>query len=423
VALAAARRTISRTDDRRVTFGGVAIAVALLALALTSVLLPAADRRGLWLPLHLGLAGGAGTAVAAVLPFFTAALAVARPVSPVLRVAAVGLIAGGAVAVSIGVVAVATPLAVGGGLAYLAGLGAVAAAAFGPLRGALGPRRRLVEGAYAVAIVQVVAGVGIATAMVAGATPVLERWALLKPAHGWLNVFGFLSLIVAATLLHLAPTVAGTRIRPRRSAVVAVVGLGAGATLVALGFTLGFDALARAGAAVEVTGAVGLVTHALGVQRERGRWTTDPAWHRLTSWSLLAAPVWLLVAVAVAAGRVLWLGADPAAWSLDAIAAPLAIGWLGQVLIGSWSHLLPAIGPGDIATHARQRVILGRAATPRLTALNAGVVAIVVGIGTGATALVVIGLALALGAIGVGVVLFGLAATRAPARTPAVRPA
>ena len=37
--------------------------------------------------------GAAGTAVAAVLPFFSAAIAVARPVSPVVRVAGIGFIA------------------------------------------------------------------------------------------------------------------------------------------------------------------------------------------------------------------------------------------------------------------------------------------------------------------------------------------
>ena len=49
----------------------------------------------------------------------------------------------------------------------------------------------------------------LSTAFVAGITPIVERWALLKPAHAWLNVIGFLSLVVAATLIHLAPTVVG----------------------------------------------------------------------------------------------------------------------------------------------------------------------------------------------------------------------
>ena len=49
---------------------------------------------------------------------------------------------------------------------------------------------------------------------------------------------------------------------------------------------------------------------------------------------LLAAPIWLLVATAIGGGRLIWLGADPAAWSLGDVAAPLALGWVVQVLVG-----------------------------------------------------------------------------------------
>ena len=408
----AARRSISRAADRQVTFAGVVLAGLFVGLALAALGLPDSGRRGLWLPLHLGLAGGAGTAIASVLPFFTAALAVARPAHPALRVSAVGLVAGGALAASVGVVWGPTWLALSGAIAYLAGLLAVAAAAFLPLRGALGPRRRLVEAAYVAAIAQVVVGVAIVTAMVAGIEPVLERWAGLKPAHAWLNVFGFLSVIVAATLLHLAPTIGGTRIRPRASARVAIVGLAAGAPLIALGMAAGSDVVARAGAVVEIVGAAALVVHALAVRRDRGRWTTDAAWHRLTGWSVVAAPAWLLVAVFIAAGRVLWLGSAPSAWAIELVVAPLVLGWLAQVLIGSWTHLVPAIGPGDQLAHARQRTVLAHAATPRLAALNGGVAALVAGSALGVPALQVGGAALAVPAVVLAVVLLGSALAR-----------
>ena len=115
------------------------------------------------------------------------------------------------------------------------------------------------------------------------------------------------------------------------------------------------------------------------IWHDRGRWTTDPGWHRLASWSLLAAPAWFLVAVTLASGRILWFGAAPDAWSLGAIAAPLAIGWVVQVLIGAWSHLLPSIGPGDMAGHAEQRIRLGRAAVGRVIGLNLGIVLVTLG--------------------------------------------
>ena len=406
------RRSVSRAADRRITLAGIVISAGFVGAAVAAMALPESVRRGLWLPVHFALAGAAGTAIASVLPFFITALSVAPPMGRIVRGGAIALIAGGALAASVGVAGSVQPVALAGALSYLAGLGAVSVAAFWPLRNSPRPRRRLVLAAYGAAIVQVAVGVAIIGMMLAGFSPVVERWGLLKPAHAWLNVFGFLSVVVAATLVHLAPTVAGSRIVPRRSAFVALGGLVAGAPLVALGFALSDDRVARLGALVELVGASGLVAHALVVRRDRGRWTTDPGWHRLTSWSLLAAPAWLLVAVATAAGRILWLGAVPEAWSLGSIAAPLAVGWVIQVLIGAWSQLVPAIGPGDMAAHARQRTGLGRAAAGRLVGLNLGVALVTLGGVVGWMPAIMTGVVL-----GGGVILASLAMVVDAART------
>jgi nitrite reductase (NO-forming) len=384
--------------DRRITLAGLLLSVCFLAVAVAAALLPESVRRGVWLPVHLALAGAAGTAIASLLPFFVAALSVAPPMNGIVRGGAIGLVAGGAAAASLGVSGGIVPLAVAGGLSYLAGLAGVAVAAFWPLRASRGSRRPLVVATYGAAIAQVAVGVGLVVAMLAGVPPVVQGWALLKPAHAWLNVFGFLSLVIAATLIHLAPTVAGTRIAPRRSAVVALAGLAIGAPLVALGLALGDDRVARIGALAELLGAIALMAHALAIWHDRGRWTTDPGWHRLTSWSLSAAPAWFLVAVTLASGRILWFGGVPAAWSLGDIAAPLAVGWVVQVLIGAWSHLLPSIGPGDMTTHADQRARLGRLATGRVIALNLGVALVTVGVLLAWTGAAVIGLIVSGGA-------------------------
>jgi len=393
------RRSASRSADRRITVIGLVVSAGFLTAAMAGTALPEPVRHGLWLPVHLGLAGAAGTAVASVLPFFVVALSVVTPMGRFVRGGAIALIAGGALAASLGVAGGVPPLALAGAVSYLAGLVAVSIAAFWPLRHTDGPRRRVVLVAYGAAIAQVAVGVGIVGTMLAGYPPVVERWGLLKPAHAWLNVFGFLSVIIAATLVHLAPTVVGSRIMPRRSALVGLTGLVAGAPLIALGLALGDDRVARIGALIELLGSFGLMAHALAVQRDRGHWTTDPGWHRLTSWSLLAAPAWLLVAVALAAGRVLAFGAVPAAWSLESIAAPLAVGWVVQVLVGAWSQLLPAIGPGDMLAHARQRTILGRAAARRLIALNVGVALVMLGGAIAWTVPIATGLVLGGGAI------------------------
>ena len=369
----ARRPTIRRGDDRAVTSAGVLLAAGLLGLAAVSA--ARATLGGtIWLPLHIALAGAAGTAIAAVLPFFTTALGQVAPASPLVRAGAFGSIAAGSLIAGIGMTAGQSGLAAVGGATYIGGLLATAAAAFLPLRSALGFRPRLVDLAYLVAIGEVAIGVALATAMLAGWSPVAGAWGALKPAHAWLNVFGFVSVVIAASLVHLAPTVAGARIRPRLGASISLVGLMLGAPLVALGFATGWDLLARAGAVVEVAGGVALVVHGAAVQRDRGRWTSDRGWHLFAGLSLVTAPGWLLVTLAIAAGRVVWLGPTAEAWDVRLLAVPLVAGWIGQVLVGAWTHLVPAIGPGDQARHALQRRWLGRAAPARWLLWNGGVI-------------------------------------------------
>ena len=267
--------SIARGGDRRVTASGVIVAAAFVAVAVGSLALPAGLRRGIWLPLHLALAGAAGTAIAAVLPFFTAALLAAQPADRRVRVGAIVAVAAGALAVSAGVVSSWTPVAVLGGVGYVAGITVLAVAAFAPFRRSLARRRPIVEIAHAAALGQLAVGALLATALLAGWAPVAERWLELKPAHGWLNLFGFVTAVVAATLIHLGPTVAGTRIRPRSSGRLAISGLATGPAVIALGYATRIDELARIGAVAVIAGGLGLAIHGVVVHRDGGTWTTD----------------------------------------------------------------------------------------------------------------------------------------------------
>ena len=62
---------------------------------------------------------------------------------------------------------------------------------------------------------------------------------------------------------------------------------------------------------------------------------------------------WFLAGMVVMAGRVLWLGADPLAWSIGSVGHPVR-DRLGprRSCVGAWSHLIPALGPGDPAARA-----------------------------------------------------------------------
>ena len=390
-ALPTVRPRIDRDADRRITGLSIGLGALFVGAGLLAATIGALSGGSAWMPLHLVLAGAAGTVIAGVLPFFTAALAVAPPADARARLAAVGCIVVGAIVVIAAIRGGSSVLGAVGGSVYLVGLALVAVVASRPLRRALGPRRRAIERAYIGALGMIVGGVLLATAMLAGWDPVVERWSMLKPAHVWLNLVGSLSLIVLATLTHLAPTIEGTRIRPRAASRLALVGIGAGAGGVALGYALGSDALARVGAGFALIGAVAVPLHALAVRSTDSPWTTDAGWHRFTAWSLRVASAWFVVGMAVMAGRVLWLGADPGAWSLPLAGIPLVIGWVLQVMVGSWSHLIPALGPGDPVARAVRRDLLGRAAAARLAAFNAGVLLAWIGIAAGLPALTLVG--------------------------------
>ncbi len=387
----------------------IAIAVAFLVAAVGAMFLPAGVRRGAWLPLHLALAGGATTAIAGVMPFFAATFAAARP-SPVwLRAGAVGAMAVSALAVSVGVVANATGAAVAGGIGFVVGIALTASTTILPLGGAVGPSRGLVIQGYVIALAEVAVGATLATLFVAGWPPIVEAWGRIKPAHAWLNLVGFVSLVIATTLLHFFPTVVGARITLRPSARITVGGLAVGAALVALGFALSSDPMARLGAAGVLAGASALAEYAWRTWQARAHWTTDPAWHLFAIGGLVSTIAWFEIGIGLAAGRVLMFGAQPAAWLVSAVAGPLVIGWVGLAIVASATHLLPAVGPGDPVVHGRQRRRLGRVAAVRLALLNLGVAALAVGLPLGLESLVGVGAALEALGLGATAILLGSA--------------
>ena len=204
-------------------------------------------------------------------------------------------------------------------------------------------------------------------------------------------------------------------------------GGGLGAPIVAAGFALQVDVLARAGGLVALLGATGVLAHAIAVHRDvdGGRWTTEAAWHRFTSWSLLGGQTWLALGFGVAAGRVVALGDDPAGWSIGVLVGPLVIGGVVQIVIGAMTHLMPAIGPGDPLRHGAQRRLLGRLATIRLMALNFGATLVTLDLGLpsgtdhAAGSLVQPGIAAAAAGIVLSLALLAMAAR--PAGGPAPR--
>ena len=388
----------------------MAIAAGYVVLAMLSLLAPQPVRIGWWLPLHLLLAGGAAVAIAGVMPFFSAAVASVPAAPAPLRIVGVAGVAAGAALVVLvrllddGALVVGAAGLLAGGV-YLVGVAAVAAATLMPLRLALGSRRRVLAATYGMAILCLALGVGLGTMTLVGWGPILETWGTWKPAHAWLNVFGFLSLVIGATLLHLLPTVAGSRIERTRATTIVLVALIVGPPATALGFLIGADIVVMAGSFLELVGALALLWTALDVVGRRGRWTTEPGWHRFTLGSLVCAVGWFVVGTALATAAAWSGGATGRGWDGSQLLAPLALGWAAQALMGSWSHLVPSIGPGSPFVHGRQRRILGQLSTPRLVIWQSAVGLVLAGQLGGIDAAGVAGLLLA---VGCALLSFGL---------------
>lgn len=360
---------VARSRDRELTIAGIALAAGFLALSVLAAFGGSGDP---WLPLHLALAGGASVAIAAVLPFFAASLVAVAPAGEGPRIAAIGLVAVGAAGVTAGWRLGNLGLAAAGGVVYLAGMVVLLGMTVGLLRRSLGSSRRIFQWLYGVAIACVLVGALLTTLMLAGVTVVLTSWSTLRVAHAWLNLFGFVGLVIAATLIHFYPTVVGARIGQGRAFVAGIAALAAGPPVVALGFATGVWAIIAAGAVLAVIGCSALAWYAVDVLRRRARWTTDRDWHVFAIGSLTASIAWLVGAEVAASVVAVVRGPGGAGWIGGLVAMPLVVGAVMQVIVGSWTHLVPAIGPGDPDRHAWQRRVLGRAALPRLVAFQVG---------------------------------------------------
>jgi nitrite reductase (NO-forming) len=390
-----ARSTAPRTgrlDERTVLRTGIALAAAFVLAALVAFSTPAV-RQGHWAGIHLSLAGAALVAIGAFLPHFAITLSGSRPEPAALRLVGVLSLAAGAALVVAGFLAGAVPLTVGGAAMIWTGLAITAWTAFRPRREPLARRHPVVRLAYATALLDVAAGILLPVLLVLGWEPAVTHWARLKPAHVWLNLFGFVSLTIAATLVYLYPTILGARIRAHVSLPVLVIGAVAGPPLVALGAILDSDPLALAGGGLTLLGAAALAAYAADIWRRRGTWTTDPEWHLITGLHPSAGVAWYLVSVLSAVIGLVVDGAAPAGWAVGALVMPLVFGWAVQVLVGAWTHLLPAVAVSAPEQRAAMRRTLGRFAVARLVGWNVGVLVAWIGLGAGVLPVALTGVA------------------------------
>jgi hypothetical protein len=379
-----------RMTERHVLALGLTMSAAFVLAAVTVGATLAIEGRPAWAAIHLALAGAATTAIATFVPHFAVTLAGTRPEPAPQRLAAILLIAAGATSAVLGMTLIGAPWAAGGAAAMVAGLGLTGWQTVAPLRNPLARRHPIVTASYLLAIAEMAAGVSLGGLVALGYDPVVAAWATLRAAHAWITLLGAVSLTIFGTLVYLAPTILGARIRPSRWLAAGTIGMLAGPPLATVGFVLGAASVATAGAALTLGGAVGQVGYVVDVLRRRGPYTSEHDWRRVAVWHLVAGTAWF--ALAVAAALVELAGGRPlAGWALGHLAVPLVAGWMLQELVGSWTHLAPSVTPGDAARHAAQRRKLAGASRLRPIAWNAGVALAWAGVATGTTAIAVVG--------------------------------
>ncbi|MFJ8597975.1 multicopper oxidase domain-containing protein [Streptomyces shenzhenensis] len=205
-------------------------------------------------------------------------------------------------------------------------------------------------------------GVVLARGDLAGELP--ER---LRIAHETVNLLGWVGLTVAGTLITLWPTMLRTRVadgaeRAGRAALpVLLTGLGAAV----VGTLLGPPPLAAPGVVLYTAGLV--VAGRPWLREARAK-----APRSFAAWSVAAACGWLAGSLTVLAGILVsttsWITVGE---RTSLLTAPLAAGWIAQVLLGALSFLVPVVLGGGPAAVRAATAGLERAWPARLAVTNA----------------------------------------------------
>ena len=382
-----------------------------MSSALLSLLLPADARVGIWLPLHLALAGAASVAICGAMQTFVLAMTASKQPPPWKQQFQFALVNLGVLLVGIGYpLGWQWLLAIGGAIfvASILILGYIVRVAWVK---ALNKRHAVPVLFYAGAIVSMLAG-GVLGALVGAGVVEGATWVELRGAHLTLNVLGWISLTIAGTLITLLPTTLRIRMPVWRGRPSAWLFMG-GAAVLATGWTFDSHPMKALGAIVYAVGALSMVVMVRRVLATERKWPMP-----ISAKHLLCAFVWFVlgsVALAIQAVR----GSDELTAFRDPFLLVFVGGWMAQTLLGAWMFLLPMWRAGHPEERRRSWAAVEILANVQLFALNAGLLILVMRAGTpepGPAA--VVGLVLTL--IGVGLAMVKAWGFRVLAKGPVV---
>ncbi|SCL33176.1 hypothetical protein GA0070624_4674 [Micromonospora rhizosphaerae] len=318
-----------------------------------------------WLAIHLFLLGAATNAILIWSAHFTVAV-LRAPARNSRRAETVRLLTlnTGVLAVLVGGAADRPWIGVAGAVVVFAAVAAHLAWLAARLHAALPTRFAVTVRYYLAAAIALLVGIPVGAAMLVVDEPARPRLLLF---HAHVNLLGWVTLTVLGTLLTLWPTVLRTRMAEDavRAATAALPLVVTGLVLLGTGLLAWWRTVIGAGLVLVVLGALTALRPAFAAARGR-----PPG--SFAGWSIAAAAGWLLVALALDAWTLLGSAApDPAAERFGAVLVPLLVGFVGQILLGSLSYLLPVVLGGGPAEVRRRTALLDRHWPQRLAMTNA----------------------------------------------------
>lgn len=382
-----------------------------LTAAALSLLLPESDRLGLWLPLHLALAGAVSVAIAGAMQNFALTLTAAPAPAGWLVGTQFGALNVGVLLLAAGHPLGRSGLVAAGGTVFVASAAVLGWLVVRARWIGLNRRHPLPIAMYLAAVAAVLAGGTLGALLGSGAMPG-RGWVAVRQAHLTLNVLGWASFTIVGTLVTLLPTVLRIRM-PAWHGTATGVALVTGVAGTAFGLGVGVAPVAAAGGIAVALGALGVAWMAVRSVRTPRRWPVPVA-----AKHLLFALAWF-VAGSLTLPVVLAGGAASFARHREVFLAVFVAGWVLQTLLGAWQYLLPMAHPGHPDDRRRQLAAIELGGTLQVVTFNVGVALLALGgagwIGGGSAA---VGAGLALG--GGGLALLKAWAFGPLGRTPAL---
>ena len=339
---------------------------AWLTLAGLSLFLPADVRLGIWLPLHLAVAGAASSAIFGAAQLFSTTMT--NTLDPPTRVVwtEFGLVNLGVAAIAIGRVAAWGWLVAVGGAAFVCAACLLAWVIRRAWTTGINKRHPLPISLYGFAVGCVIVGGLLGATLGSGRLTNANAYLAVKHAHMALNVLGWVGVTIAGTLITLLPTTLRVKM-PAWHGRGASTSLAAGVVLLAAGFALRVTVVAAAGGLAWLAGAAGVLWMVTRVLRTQRRWRAP-----ISARHLLAGVCWFAVGSAGLAWAAVRGVAGFDAFRTDFLVV-FVFGWIVQTLLGAWLYLLPMQRPAHPDERRATLVALEFGGWVELVALNVGV--------------------------------------------------